>query len=54
MKWREGTDGAGTMEKEGKKDVKTEYCREYKIVQHQVQLWTREMEIKCFHEEREQ
>ena len=42
------------MEKEGKKDVKTENCRVCKIVQHQVQLWTREIEIKCFHKEREQ
>ena len=53
LKWREGTDEAGKMEKEGKKDVKTEYCRECKIVQHQVQLWTRDIEIKCFHKERE-
>ena len=47
-------DGAGKMEKEGKKDVKTENCRVCKIVQHQVQLWTREIEIKCSHKEREQ
>ena len=46
-------DGAGKMEKEGKKDVKTENCRVCKIVQHQVQLWTREIEIKCPHKERE-
>ena len=54
LKWREGTDWAGEMEKEGKNDVKTEYYRVCKIVQHQVQLWTREIEIKCFHKEREQ
>ena len=54
LKWRERTDGAGKMEKEGKKDVKTEYCRVCKFVEHQVQLWTREIEIKCFHKEREQ
>ena len=53
-KWTEGTDGAGTMKKEGKKDLTTEYCRVCKIVQHQVQLWTREIEIKCFHKEKEQ
>ena len=54
LKWREGTDGAGKVEKEGQKDVKTEYCRVRKNVQYQVQLWTRDMEIKCFHKERQQ
>ena len=54
LKWTEGTDGAGKMKKEGKKDLTTEYCRVCKIVQHQVQLWTREIEIKCFHKEKEQ
>ena len=54
LKWREGTDGAGKMEKDGKKDVKTEYCRMCKSVQHQVQLWTKDIEIKCFHKEKEQ
>ena len=53
LKWTEGTDGAGKVEKEVQKDVKTEYCRVCKNVQHQVQLWTREMEIKCFHNERQ-
>ena len=36
LKWREGTDGAGEMEKERQEDVKTEYCRVCKNVQHQV------------------
>ena len=42
------------MGKEGKKDVKTEYCRVCRVVQHQVQLWTRQIEITCFHKEKEQ
>ena len=36
LKWREETDGAGEMEKERQEDVKTEYCRVCKNVQHQV------------------
>ena len=54
LKWREGTDGAGEIEKERQEDVKMEYCRVCKNVQHQVWLWTRQMEIKCFHKERQQ
>ena len=42
------------MEKEGKKDVKAEYCRVCRVVPHQVQLWTRQIEITCFHKEKEQ
>ena len=36
LKWREGPEGAGEMEKERQEDVKMEYCRVCKIVQHQV------------------
>ena len=34
VKWREGTNGAGKMEKEHEKVVETEYCRVCKNVQH--------------------
>ena len=54
LKCREGTDGAWKMSKEGQKDLKTEYCRVCKNVQHQMQLWTSAIEIKCFHKEREE
>ena len=54
VKWREGANGAGKMEKEHQKDVETEHCRVCQVVQHQVQLWTKEFEIKCFHKESEQ
>ena len=42
------------MEKERQEDVKRAYCRVCKNLQHQVRLWTRQMEIKCFHKERQQ
>ena len=42
------------MEKECQGDVKTEYCRVCKNVQHQVRQCTRQMVIKCFHKERQQ
>ena len=54
LKWREGTDGAVELEKERQEDVKMEYCRVCKKLQYQVRLWTRQMEIKYFHKERQQ
>ena len=54
LKWRETTDGAGELEKQCQEDVKIEYCRVCKNLQYQVRLWTRQMEIKYFHKERQQ
>ena len=42
------------LKKEHQEDVKTDYCRVCKNLQHQVRLWTRQIEIKCFHKERQQ
>ena len=44
VKWRKGSNGAGKMEKEHQKDVETEHCRVCKVVQYQVELWTKEFE----------
>ena len=41
------------VEKERQEDVKTEYCMVCKNLQHQVRVWTRQMEIECFHKERQ-
>ena len=42
------------MKKEHQEDAKTDYCRVCKNLQHQVRLWTRQIEIKCFHKEKQQ
>ena len=36
LKWREWTDGAEEVEREHQEDIKTEYCRVCKNVQHQL------------------
>ena len=38
LKWKEGTDGAGELEKKCLEGVKTEYCKVCKNIQHQVRL----------------
>ena len=54
LKWRDEADGAGEVKKEHQIDLKTEYCRVCKKVQDQMRPWTRRIEIRCFHKEREQ
>ena len=54
LKWREGVDGARELKKERQENTKTEYCRVCKNLQHKVRLWTRQIEIKCFHKEKQQ
>ena len=54
VKWREGADRTGELKKKHQVDVKTDNCRVCKKVQDQVRPWTRRIEVKCFHKEKEQ
>ena len=51
-KWRERADGAGEL-KERQAKAKTGYCRVYKNLQHQVRLWAKRIEVKCFLKDRD-
>ena len=53
LKWSEGSDGAGRLKEESLLETKIEKWTVCKKLRHQVQLWTKCMEIKCFHKERE-
>ena len=52
-KWRERADGAGELKKERQAEAKTGYCRVYKNLQHQVRLWAKRIEVKCFLKDRD-
>ena len=54
IKWREGRDEAGELERKYQTEAKTNYCRVCKKLQDRVRPWTGRLEIKCFHKGREQ
>lgn len=53
LKWSEGSDGAGRLKEESLLEAKIENWTVCKKLRHQVQLWTKRMEIKSFHKERD-
>ena len=41
------------LKKERQAKAKTGYCRVYKNLQHQVRLWAKRIEVKCFLKDRD-